>query len=261
MDILRVSFSGSILSQSQTNRMTFMRNQRRPTRWKQIASLLVLGVAILGLTTYFIISQMAQGDTVLKSFQLPQKIPSSKPLFSKSERAFPLPPELNDYEVIVENDLFRPLGWQKEIQLPEELTSTVIPEPIVEILPPPPTYTLVLTGIAKNGSDWIAVVEDRQQNEGAFFRRGEMLKDVHVQDIMSEHITLTRGEKTVQLALGESIEYGIDGRLRFDTTGAAKMSELPNETGTLSETQADSDDDGEQSLIEQMRARRRKELD
>ena len=101
----------------------------------------------------------------------------------------------------------------------------------------------------------------RTQDEGAFLRRGEMLKDVHVQDIMSEHITLTRDEMTVKLVLGESIEYGIDGRLRFDTAGAARISKLPNETRALSETQTDGDDNGEQSLIERMRARRRKELD
>ena len=126
--------------------------------------------------------------------------------------------------------------------------------------PPLPTYTLVLTGIAKSGSDWIAVVEDLKRDEGAFLRRGEMLKDVRVQNIMSEHITLTRGEMTVQLALGESIEYGIDERLRFGTAGAVKMPELPNKTDALSQTQADSGDDGEQSLIERMRARRREEL-
>ncbi len=236
-----------------------MRNQWRPRKWKQIVSLLVL--AILGFTTYFIISQMAQSDTVLKFVQLPQKISSSKPLFSQSEGAFPLPPALKDYEIIAENDLFRPLGWKKEIRQPEEPAPTVSPEPIVETQPPPPTYTLVLTGIAKNGADWIAVVEDQKQDEGVFLRRGETLKDVHVQDIMSEHITLTRDEMTVQLALGESIEYGIDGRLRLDTAGAARISKLPNETSALSDTQTDGDDNGEQSLIEQMRARRREELD
>ena len=227
---------------------------------KNIISLLILSVTILGLIIYFILFKMAQSDTVLKSFQLPQKISTSKPALSQSERAFPLAPELKDYEVITEYDLFRPLGWKREILSPEEPTPTVTSEPIVEIPPPPPTYTLVLTGIAKNGSDWIAVVEDRKQDEGAFLRRGETLKDVHVQEIMSEHITLTRDEMTVQLALGESIEYGIDGRLRFDTAGAAKMSELPNQGERLSETQANSEDDGEQSLIERMRARRRKEL-
>lgn len=203
---------------------------------------------------------MVQSDTVIKSFQLPQKVRSSKPVLSGSERAFALPAELKDYEVIAENDLFRPLGWKREIQSPKAPTPTVTPEPIVEIPPSPPTYTLVLTGIAKSGSNWIAVVEDRKQDEGVFLRRGEMLKDVRIQDIMSEHITLTRDEMTLQLALGESIEYGVDGRLRFDTASTAKISKLPNETEALSETQADSGDGDEQSLIERMRARRREEL-
>ena len=227
---------------------------------KNIISLLFVSVTILGFIIYFIMSKMAQSDTVLKLFQLPQKIHSSKPAFSESERAFPLSPELKDYEVIAENDLFRPLGWKGEIQSPKAPTPTVTPEPIVEVPPPPPTYTLVLTGIAKSGSDWIAVVEDIKQGEGAFLRHGEILKDVRVQNIMSEHITLTRDKMTVQLALGESIEYGADGRLRFDTAGAVKMPEFPNKTDALSKTQADSDDDGEQSLIERLRARRKEEL-
>ena len=226
---------------------------------KNIIFLLILGVTILGFITYFIISQMVQSDTILKSFQPPQKLLSSKPTFSQSEWAFPFTPELKNYEIIAENNLFRPLGWKREVQSPN--VPTAIPEPVVKTPPLPPTYTLVLTGIAKNGADWIAVVEDRTQDEGAFLRRGEMLKDVHVQDIMSEHITLTRDEMTVKLVLGESIEYGIDGRLRFDTAGAARISKLPNETRALSETQTDGDDNGEQSLIERMRARRRKELD
>ena len=222
---------------------------------KNIITVSILSVTIVGFIIYFAIFKMGQSGTVLKSFQLPQKIPSSKPVFSQSEQALPLPPALKDYEIIAENDLFRPLGWKKEIQSPEEPTPTVTPKPIVEI-PPPPTHTLVLTGIAKSGSDWIAVVEDRKRNEGAFLRRGEMLKDVRVQDIMSEHITLARGEMVVQLALGESIEYGVDERLRFDTAGTAKIPEFPNETEGLSGTQ----EADEQSLIERMRARRKEEL-
>ena len=227
---------------------------------KNIISLLIVSVTILGFIIYFIISKMVQNDTILKSYQLPQKLPSSKPAFSQSEQGFPSSPGLKDYEIIAENDLFRPLGWKREIQALEKPTSAVAPEPIVEIPSPPPTYTLVLTGIAKSGSDWIAVVEDRKRDEGAFLRRGETLKDVRIQDILSEHIILTRDEMTVQLALGESIEYGEDGRLRFDTAGLTKIPELPNETEVLSGTQGDSGDEGEQSLIERMRARRQEEL-
>ena len=237
-----------------------MRNQWRMTHRSRAIFLLILGITILGLITYFTVSQMAQSDTTLKSFQLPEKGLSSKPAFPLQEQAFSSHRELKDFEVIAENNLFRPLGWKREVQSAEESTPTVIPEPIVEIPPPPPTYTLILTGIAKNGSDWIAVVEDQKRAEGAFLRRGETLKDVRIQDIMSEYITLVRDDTTLQLALGESVEYGVDGRLRFDTAGTAKISRLPNETNALVETEADSGDDGEQSLIERMRARRQREL-
>ena len=87
------------------------------------------------------------------------------------------------------------------------------------------------------------------------------LKDAQVQDIMSEYITLARGETTVQLALGDSIEYGIDGRVLFDTTDTAKMPEPVDKPDTSSETEANSGGDGGQSLLERMRERRRKELD
>ena len=226
---------------------------------RNIIALLIVSVTILGFIIYFVIFKMAQSDAALKTFQPPQKVSLSKPASSLQERAFSPNQELKDYEVIAENNLFRPLGWKREVQPPDEPTLTIVPEPIVEI--PSPTYALVLTGIAKSGLDWMAVVEDRKQNEGAFLRRGEMLKDVHIQDIMSEYITLARDEMTVQLALGESIEYGVDGRLRFDTVGIAKIQEVPKKMGVLSETEADSGDSSEQSLIERMRARRKEELD
>lgn len=226
---------------------------------KNIISLSVLGVAVLGFIIYFIISKMVQDDTVSKSFQLPQKVASSKPAFVLQEQVSSVYPELKDYEVIGENNIFRPLGWQREGESLEELVPTTVSEPIVRVPSPPPTYTLVLTGIAKSGSDWIAVVEDWEREEGVFLRRGELLKDVRVQDILSEHIILVRDEVTLQLALGESIEYGIDGRLRFNTASTAKISRLSNEAGAPSGIQADSGDSG-QSLIERMRARRRKEL-
>lgn len=223
---------------------------------KNIITLSILGITILGFIIYFILSQMGKSDTVLKSVQLPQKVSSSKSAFSPQEQAVSLHRELKDYDVIGESNIFRPLGWKREVQSSEAPAPTVAPEPILETSPPPPTYTLVLTGIARSGSDWVAVVEGQNRNEGAFLRRGETLKDVRVQDILSEHITLTRDGRTLQLALGESIEYGVDGRLRFDTARTAKISELAN--GASAE--ADSDDDGGQSLIERMRARRQREL-
>ena len=149
-----------------------MKNQWRSASWRRITSLSILCITILGFIAYFIIVKMVQSDTMSESFQPPQKVSSSKPTFAQQEWTFPLHRELTDYEVIAENNLFRPLGWKREDPLPA--TPTVIPEPIAETPPaPPPTYALVLTGIVKNGADWIAVVEDRERGEGMFLRRGE----------------------------------------------------------------------------------------
>ena len=228
---------------------------------KNIIALLILSVTILGFIIYFIIFKIVESDTVTKSLQPTKRIASVQSTFSQGERTFPVSRELTDYDIIVENNIFRPLGWKQESPLP--VTPTVVPEPIVETPPaPPPTYALILTGIVKDGADWIAIVEDRERNEGVFLRHGEPLKDVRVEDIMSEHITLTRDEMTVQLALGEIIEYGVDGRLRFDTAGIAKIPEPVDSTDTSSATGPDSrGDDGEKSLLERMRERRRQELD
>ena len=190
----------------------------------------------------------------------PDAIPSKSAYLG---RGYALPSKLvsPDYQIIAENNLFRPLGWTREVPPPIEPVAPVVPEPIIETPPgPPPTYTLVLTGIVQNGSDWMAVIEDRQHNEGLFLRRGEMLKDVVVRDIVAEHIQLVRGALTAQLALGESIEYGTDERVLFNTAGTAKTSSPTDATNKPAETQVAGDGGDGQSLIERMRARRRREL-
>ena len=237
-----------------------MKSQWYSANWRRITSLSILCVAIVGFSAYFIIVNIVQSDTAPESLQPAKRISSTKSTFPQEKWIFPVDRELTDYDIIAENNIFRPLGWKRENPVP--VTSTVVPEPIAETLPaPPPTYALILTGIAKNGADWIAVVEDRERNEGVFLRSGETLKDVRVEGIMSEYITLTRGEMTVQLALGEGIEYGGDGRVRFDTAGIAKMPNPTDKTSTFSETKIDGDGGDEKSLLERMRARRRRELD
>ena len=155
-----------------------------------------------------------------------------------------------DYRIIVENNLFRPLGWKREVLPSDEPTSAVPPEQIVEMPPATPTSALVLTGIVKTGADWIAILEDEQTEMGVFLSHGEMLKDARVQAILPENIIIARGEMTVQLALGESIKFGLlDGRILLDTVATQKK---PHE-GTVNA-------EGEQDLLERMRARRQREL-
>ena len=154
-----------------------------------------------------------------------------------------------EYQVIAENNLFRPLGWKKET-LKESLPK--IANPVVEIRRerPAPTYNLSLTGIAQNGSQWIAIVEDETLKEGYFLHRGEKLKDSLVSEIFEEYIVLLVRESKTQLPLGTSIQYNANGQIMINTITNQKPDFLiPNSGG-----------DAQKSLIEQMKARRRKEL-
>ena len=168
---------------------------------------------------------------------------------SKAGIVSPIHQEPKNYDIIVENNLFRPLGWKRDVDPPVERNVTPKPEPDVEASSPLPTYGLALTGIVKKGTQLLAVLEDQKMKSGIFLRSGEMLKDTRIQEIAPDHITLTRGEMAVKLALGERIEYGTDGRVMFGTIAK------PQELGAPVEG-----DDGSQDLIERMRERRRNEL-
>ncbi len=159
----------------------------------------------------------------------------------------------SEYRVIIENNLFRPIGWQKVVKRITPKTETVA----VEIPPerPEPTYTLTLTGIAQNGSEWIAILEDRTKKEGYFLHHGEKLKDSLVSEILSEHIILVQGDSKAQFPLGASIQYNTNGQLLLNTIANQSIL-IPNSEFRIS----NSGEDAPQSLIERMKARRRKEL-
>jgi len=156
-----------------------------------------------------------------------------------------LPSLQAEYQVIADNNLFRPLGWKNPPPSPQKTEN-----PVVEVhrKRPAPTYNLSLTGIAQNGSSWLAIVEDETKKEAYFLNRGEKLKDSFVEEIFEEHIILVVGDTKTQISLGESIKYDENGQILLNTIAnrivAPKIEKSENT----------------QSLIEQMRARRRKEL-
>jgi len=155
-----------------------------------------------------------------------------------------------DYQVIVDDNLFRPLGWEKSavkkvVRKTKPKTETV--ETPRES--PEPTYSLTLTGIAQNGSEWLAIVEDETRKEGYFLHSGEKLKDSLVSEIFPEHIILAQGDIKGKLPLGTNIQYNTNGQLLLDTVKDYQYS--------VEEVQ---EEDKLQSLIERMKARRRKEL-
>ena len=218
-------------------------------------------VAILALTAILNFAQNREPSEPLRVEM--RALQSSHP----EQRQNPSKVTQRDYQIIAENNLFRPLGWKKEIVKPTRPAPRFEPEPVIERpAPPPPTYALTLTGIVQSDSQWLAIVEDAKRNEGKFIRQGGVLKDAVLSEIQPEHITLTRGEMTLQLALGESVEYSVGGEILFATVSKTKPQRV--ETRQASGTTGDSvsseaqveGTDTQQSIIERMRANRRRSL-
>ena len=221
---------------------------------------IVVGIFILAIIGSIVIFETMQRDRSFDPLLSPPDEVSPQSTFFRKTQFIPRYRDLPGYEVIVENNLFRPLGWKKEVKPPRKSNSTVTLEPKVSAPPAnPPTYTLILTGIAKNGSEWIAVVENRKEDNAAFLRRGDMLKDALVKEIISEYITLSRGNMTVQLALGESIEYGAHGRLRLEAAGTAKTQKASDRTYARSGRKLNTGYDRENNRFRRMPNRSKKD--
>lgn len=209
----------------------------------------ILGVAILGSIVCLVILGVVWRNASSVPTQPERRIVPTRSTIPKTEMVYPIRRKPVNYDIIAENSLFRPLGWQRDDDLPMEQIQTTTPEHVVETPSPSPSYGLALTGIVKKGTHFIAVIEDQKINTGMFLRRGEALKDTKIEEITPNYITLAREEMTVQLALGEGIKYGPDGRMLFGTVTKQQEVERPTES-----------DNSEQTLIERLRERRRTEL-
>lgn len=163
------------------------------------------------------------------------------------------------YEAITQHNLFRPLGWEP----PKRTTTTLIPEhtPPVEPEPasqPQPHY-LTLTGIAQDGAESIAILEDSDRSATYFLRAGEKLKQGRIRAIHPEHIVMIQDEAEAEVALGKSVPYNGNGHLLFGSL--QRHSPIPRADADRLTMDSGAEDTQEAtSLLEQMRARRRKEL-
>lgn len=167
------------------------------------------------------------------------------------------------YGAISEHNLFRPVGWEPQVAArstappPMRRPSRAAPER------PAPAYYLTLTGIAQNGTQSLAVLEDSQQNDGYLLHAGDNVQDAHVSAIAEAHITLARGNATAQLALGESIQYNGRGQILLGVVASREIGfASPRGAASADSTMASEtgDSDSQLSVLERMRARRRREL-
>ena len=164
---------------------------------------------------------------------------------------------LSDYQLIVEKNLLRPLGWQRARETPAR------PEPVIQREKPykrpgPPNH-LTLTGITHLSEEPMALIEDVSKGEAYFLREGDRLKNYVVANIEEDNIILVNGASRITAALGTRTYYNSNGGLL--STGSTESQTTGSIMKDSSKQPASSDGDtADMSIIERMRARRRKEL-
>ena len=126
------------------------------------------------------------------------------------------------YRVIIDNNLFRPLGWRKPNRDPE--------------------YALVATWIGTKGTVAKALVMERRSNQLHYVARGEKVGDAIVQNIAANQVSLKASDDIVTLK-AESMEF---------LSGSGSSRERSDEDGERAVSGDDSDDERREQ-----RARRR----
>jgi len=91
------------------------------------------------------------------------------------------------YQFIIDNNLFRSLGWQPPKQQP--------------------IYTLIGTAVSQNTSDSKAFILERRSNRFHIVKLGETLGDARVKKIQSKQVTLREKGKDIILQGGRLLFF------------------------------------------------------
>ncbi len=117
------------------------------------------------------------------------------------------------YRVIIENNLFRPLGWQRPNRDPE--------------------YALVATWIGTRGTVAKALVMERKSSQLYYVAQGEKVGDAIVENIAANQVSLKASDDIVTLK-AESMQF---------LSGSGSSREKSGEGGGGSVSTEDSDDE------------------
>lgn len=157
---------------------------------------------------------------------------------------------LSDYQMVIEKNLMERLGWQKIVERPRRYEPVVQPQQRLE--QPEPVNDLVLTGIVRLDGDNVAIVEDVSSGEAYFLKKGDKLKDYFVESVTEKNMVLVNGDSRLTPALGSKAQYDSSGHiLTTEAPSAQKVEAAVKDTGKS---------DATMSLIERMKAQRRREL-
>ena len=133
------------------------------------------------------------------------------------------------YKTIIDNNLFRPLGWT-----------------------PPnnePAYSLVGTAVDANGRISQATLLEKRSNRYHFVTIGTKLGDITVKDIQAKQVTLDKAGKPITLKAGN---------LQFLTTSRGREG---SRGGERSEGDSEKADNNRQNRSNQMDAAKRRQME
>lgn len=167
----------------------------------------------------------------------------------------------SDYDLVAEKNLFNRLGWEKSIQ--ESLPEPVVirdNEPRVRQRDTEPNSDLILTGIVSLAGEPMALVEDTSAGKGYFLRKGDKLKDYMVEAIDEESITLARGDSKLMPNLGSEARYNSNRQMVISRSENERRPESIGSANIDAKPASSDENTANLSLIERMKARRRKEL-
>ena len=126
---------------------------------------------------------------------------------------------------------------------------------------PLPEQSVVLTGIVRQGSEYIAFFEDRRSGMTTTrVRAGDSLLQGHVERITLDYIEYVKNDKTSKIKIGNNLQDipSEPGSDRAPTAGAVSEAPVVTTVTPAQSINAAPADDGK--TLEQMRQRRRQEL-
>jgi hypothetical protein len=139
------------------------------------------------------------------------------------------------------------------------------PKQVIQIekpqAPPEPLYKLAFTGIVNLGSEYIALVEDSSKNDAYFLRKGDKLKDYVVESITDGSVILSNGNSKITSLVGSVAYYNSKGWLSTYEPRNNQVVALSSSESKAEEPVSVNKNSTGLSLIEQMKARRKKELE
>jgi len=189
---------------------------------------------------------------------------------------------LSDCQVIVRKNMFEPLGGRKiEVSLTNQTAQPTVSKKQEPPKPPPdPIYELVLTGIVFINNELLALIEDSSKGKSYYLRKGDKLKDYVIEEIKDNEVVLVNGDSRITQTLGSKTYYNLNGKLLaskpVNTVVSSSIARETNDrssppvamsntnSASLNQSSGGSDSSANSganlSLIEQMKARRKREL-